>query len=478
MFLVESRLTRIAILVLALFLAGFLVFFGVRMVLASYYSGRGNLAGYRRATALEPSNAYYWFLLGRYWQYNFENPDLDEAILAYRKALSIDQRSADVWLDLAAAYETTGNSSEAGEAFVKAKSVYPLSPDVAWRYGNFLLRQGQVAPAFSEIHRALKIDPLRSADGFSVCFRIQPNAVELLNNIIPATTGGYLSILHALMERRDVDTSLIVWARLVALQQRIVPQDAAELVGSLQQAGRINEATRVWGEAMALAGSQQAAEPPSSVLWDGSFESSVVGFGYAWRYSTSGSRGVQIYRDKKQAHSGQFSMRVTFDGQTDLSFRDICHRAPVQEMWRYDFSAWVRSESLTTNQGLRFGLWAVGVPNKNPVATDEIRGTQAWMQLKASWVAPTGAREAEVCAVRDPSDQQDNKISGSVWIDDVSLVPSASRLASRLLIHQAFPIMETSPPRVTETRLQIERPLGARPNQLRTSFTPSEGTKH
>jgi len=67
---------------------------------AGYFASEQTLIGLNRATRLEPSSAENWFTLGRYWQYNFENLDLDRAVAAYRKSLSIDPTSADTWLDL------------------------------------------------------------------------------------------------------------------------------------------------------------------------------------------------------------------------------------------------------------------------------------------------------------------------------------------------------------------------------------------
>jgi|SRR5579872_1471914 len=418
--------SRVAIVLFALFVTGFLAFFSIRAALASYYSQKGDLNGYERATALEPSNSEYWFLLGRFWQYNFENPDLELAISAYRKALSLNPESADVWADLATAYETANRLSESNDAYLKAKSIYPQSPDIAWRYGNFLLRQGKIPSAFSEIHRAVEIDPLKSAQAFSLLMRVDPNPKDLLDKVIPPTRIGYLAILQSVDEGRDLDAGLLVWERLVPLQPRIRPQEVAELVGHLEQAGRIEDAKHVWNQAITLVGLNSMIDTPGSVLWDGGFESGIAGFGYAWTYSASVVHGVHIYRDSQQPHSGHFSLRLTFDGRADLNFLDVCHRIPVQQGRRYEFSAWVRSDSITTDEGVRFVLWALSVSNKNTVATEDIRGTQPWTLLSTSWLAPPGAREAQACAVRRASVQPDNKIKGSVWIDDVSMVPEPS----------------------------------------------------
>jgi hypothetical protein len=57
--------------------------------------------------------------------------------------------------------------------------VYPLSADVAWSFGNFLLRQGEAEAGFAELHKALELDPKRAAEAFSRAMRMQadPNLV-------------------------------------------------------------------------------------------------------------------------------------------------------------------------------------------------------------------------------------------------------------------------------------------------------------
>src|ERR1700733_15453073 len=123
-----------------LFVAAALGFSSTRNALAAPFAGMETPAGQERAVQLEPGNPETWFLLGRYWQYNIEEPDAKQAVAAYRTALALDPHSAQTWLDLAAAYESEGDVAAARDAFQQAKRVYPISAEVAWRYGNFLLR--------------------------------------------------------------------------------------------------------------------------------------------------------------------------------------------------------------------------------------------------------------------------------------------------------------------------------------------------
>ena len=105
----SSPAARILLVLLASMLAAALSYSGIRNALAMHDAGLNTPEGYERATHLEPDDARSWYLLGRYWQYNLEDPDAQRAIRAYQTALSFDAHSADTWLDLATEYESEGD---------------------------------------------------------------------------------------------------------------------------------------------------------------------------------------------------------------------------------------------------------------------------------------------------------------------------------------------------------------------------------
>ncbi len=68
------------------------------------------------------------------------------------------------------------------------------------------------------------------------------------------------------------------------------------------------------------------------------------------------TRGVQATFDSTEKHSGEHSLRLVFDGSRNVNFSDVCHVLQVQPGTSYRFSAWVRTQGLTTDQGIRFRL--------------------------------------------------------------------------------------------------------------------------
>lgn len=413
---------RACVVAVAVLLTLPLGYFSIRNALATNFAAQQTLSGYQQAVRWEPQNPKNWYLLGHFWQYDFENGDLDRGIKAYGTALSLNPRYPDAWLDLGTAYETQGRIPEARRAFIRAAKAYPSSAEVAWRYGNFLFRQEELADAFAEFHAAVANDPKRAAEAFLQCLRVQPDVLKLLDQIIPPSREGYIDVIRALAINRQLEGALLVWDRLVALKPRIQVRDASDLFGALQQAGRHRQAKRVWDQTTVLAGFGDILEPPGSILWDGSFETGLTGWGYGWTYPAYW-KGIRINQDSQEKHTGSFSLRLDFDAKAYFSFLNVCHRAAIEPAQAYQFSAWIRTDNLTTDEGVRLVLWARDVPDKSTLTTADVRGTQPWKELQYQWTSPPDGNELEVCVLRNASAQEVDKISGTAWIDDVSVVP-------------------------------------------------------
>jgi len=410
------------VLAAAIVLAASLSYFSMRNALAVHYAGLQSAEGYARAVRLEPGDPRNWYLLGRFLQYNLEDPDTPRAIHAYLTALSLNPGSAEIWTDLATAYESEGNLVSARDAFVHAERAYPLSAEVAWRYGNFLLRQGEVEPALAEMRHAVKGDTKRAAEAFSRSLAAGATADVILDRALPPIADAYVDVISDQINDHHTENALKVWDRLAAIHPRLPIQDSFPVVSALRAERRIAEARRVWDQATIFAGLVDLQGPPGSILWDGGFESGIIGGSYSW-VLPEGVRGVQVNFDSREKHSGNRSLLLIFEGESNINFTGLCHSVPVQPSTAYRFSAWIKTKSLTTDQGLRFQLNALGTQNPQSVVTPEVHGTVPWMRVEMPWSSGIDVQEMQVCLVRFMSDQSDNRIQGMAWVDDVALSP-------------------------------------------------------
>ncbi|MGC1254613.1 MAG: hypothetical protein WA867_03600, partial [Candidatus Acidiferrales bacterium] len=208
--------TRLLVLLLALACGISLCYQAARLWLADHRIHSSNLAVIERGAALEPGDAEAWDILGRHRQLDFANPDPVQAVTDYERAVHDDPLSANHWMNLAGAYEAIGDLNGAQHAFDQARAVYPISAEVAWNYGNFLLRQDQDAAAYAEIRHAVQSDPRLLTLAVSRVWRARHDVNVLLDQAVPADVNAYIQALNFFASIRQTDAALSVWRRLIS----------------------------------------------------------------------------------------------------------------------------------------------------------------------------------------------------------------------------------------------------------------------
>src|SRR5215469_2798570 len=280
----SDSVSRGLIVLFSVLLGLWLSFSGIRAAIARNGAEGDTANGLKLAVRLEPENPSYWYFLGRYQQYNLEQPNSALAIESYRKAITLNPLATNAWLDLGMAYELDGKFDQARDAYLGAKKSYPGSAEVSWRYGNFLLRQGQQVQAYTELRRAIEADPGRAAAAFSRAYRSNPNLDEILQQLLPAKQSVYVDVVWEAAGSKQLAVAQTVWTRLMALRSRLPIREVDRLVSELLQAGDLSAARRVWDQGVATMNVPPLLEAPGSVLWDPSFESNLAGYSFSWHF--------------------------------------------------------------------------------------------------------------------------------------------------------------------------------------------------
>lgn len=415
-----NRAGRWLLLLGVLLVPATLTILGGKNALAEHWAQSRNPDDWLRAARLEPGNANHWYRLGRYRQLDFEHSDLVLAISYYRRALAIDPRSAEYWMGLAGAHEASGDPERALHAFEAAKSAYPISAEVEWRYGNFLLRRGQQSAAFAEIRRGVATDHRLATLGISRCWRATRDIQEILDEAMPADGEVYLAMLDFLVGEHEGDAALAVWNRLLALHTSLELRRAFPLLEELIQRERVAEALHVWQQALEAAGVVRPNSAGESLVWDGGFERDFSNGGFGWRQKEVAGAAFEF--DTESHHSGARSLRVSFDGTANLDFAHLTQLVPVEPRHRYRFAAFLRTEGISTDSGIRFAIFDPRRPSVLSHLTADLVGTHAWTPQEFEFIAGPETRLVEIVLRRLPSQKFDNKLKGTVWADDVSLV--------------------------------------------------------
>lgn len=418
----SDSLSRGLLVVAALLVGLWLSFFAIRSAIARYGAEGETARRLKLAVRLEPDNPSYWYLLGRYQQYNLEEPDSTQARHSYQRAIALNPLDTDAWLDLATDSELDGKNEEAREAYLRARKSYPASADVSWRYGNFLLRQGDQAAAYAELRRAIEADPRRAAAAFTRAYRANPDIDQILSQLLPAKQSVYVDVIQEAASAKHLAVAKTVWAKLITLHPHLEIREIDRLVSELLLAGEFTEARRVWDQGVATMNLPPLLQPQDSLVWDPSFESNINGYSFGWHFQPI-TQGVSIDLDTAVKLSGSQSLRLSFDGKHNPNLLAACAISVVQPASTYHFSAWIKTTEITTDQGIGFRLRSAEDYKIPAVDTREVLGTNPWTLVDQTWTAGPATHRVQICVVRDPSDNPDVRISGTAWVDDVNLVP-------------------------------------------------------
>jgi tetratricopeptide (TPR) repeat protein len=409
--------------VVAIAAAVWLCYAGGKHELASHYALSSSPDNWERATHIEPDNPETWYRLARYRQLDFDNTDIPLSISDYQHAMRLNPRSPYYKLDLAGAYEMAGNSAEADNSFRAAQSYYPISSEVSWKYGNFLLRQNRFPEAYAEIHRALLVDPKLLPLAISRVWHSDPDVHLLVDQVLPETPQAYSEALSFLADTQDTTAALEVWRRLIAKDPHTDMKWGVKLTDMLLGQGKYDDASSVWRQAVTMsAGSSPYSG--NSLIYDGGFERDISGGGLGWQQKDE--PGADFDFDTETEHSGSRAARVTFDGTKNLDYHNLFQPVLVSPGARYRFQGFLRTDQITTDSGMRFEIVDPKDPQHLDVLSPNETGTTPWTLEELDFTAGPQTHLVLVRLARRPSERLDNKLNGTVWVDDLMLVPAGT----------------------------------------------------
>jgi tetratricopeptide (TPR) repeat protein len=418
-----TRTQKLGLLFASAAAAALMCFAAGRLWLADARMRSDHLDRMVRGAALVPGNGEAWDRAGHFRQYDLANPDPAGAIADYERAVQDDPLSAHYWMDLASAREETGDIARAREAFKHARAVYPASAEVAWNYGNFLLRQDEYDEGFAQIQQAVRADPALLPLAISRTWRANHDVKVLLDRVLPANTEAYFRALDFFATNRQADAGLAVWQRLLTLGQSFALSRSFPFLDELILDGQAEEARAVWRQALGAAGLPNEERAGNSVIWNGDFARDFLNGGLDWRWTPL--LGVAIDFDAAPpGHPGR-SVRLDFGGGTNVNLDEPVQMVPVEPARTYHFRAYMRTESISTESGMRFAITNASGTAAVMLITENLTGSHPWTAIEGDVTTGSDTHSLRLRLYRPPSRMFESKLSGTAWVADVSLVAAS-----------------------------------------------------
>ncbi|MGA8065876.1 MAG: hypothetical protein WCA47_00995 [Terriglobales bacterium] len=384
----------------------------LRVYLAQRSAVSSQVEGVERAIRLVPDDAEFPHLLGLLL--SATDQDDGRALAQFRQAVALNPNHARYWLDLASVYQVTGDPARQNEAVRSALEAEPGNPEVAAEAAQYFLVDGDSNRAFPLFRQALQQNPEAANSILPLCWRQTQDAGLLLAQVIPETPQLQLAFLRMLAEQKETAAAATVWKHLIAVRHPFPPQLSFFYFDYLLKQHDVPAFDRDWRELAALSPGLQSYLPDENLMVNAGFELPLLNSGFDWRYGPADHVAAGI--DDRIAHSGSRSLSLSYDGGPAYE-AGWAEFVPVLPNADYEFSAWIKSDNVTTSSGPRIAI-VDAFTGANLLLTDDLLDTHPWQEIKGSLRVPDGTNLLAVKIVRAPAN---TRIRGRVWIDDLRL---------------------------------------------------------
>lgn len=389
-----------------------LLFYSVLEIWNNAHSGRAGLCG-------------WWLCPDEFtglpifaWHPEADAHELANQLGQYTRGVQLDPASAYRWADLGERMLAAHDEERARYCFEQAVKEGPRSPAVLYRAANFFFSTGDYRRAMRDLYLILDDSDLYMYQkaAYTMYARMGLPVSELLEGGIPPSVyaaGGYL---HFLMSERQADDAREVWDWM-AKRSLTDPKTTVEYISFLLQNGQALGAAEDWG---ARNWKLEPAYRQTDWVYNGSFERTPSPVALDWHIEEI--KDVRVNRTQSVAKDGQWSLELTFDGRENVDYHHT-YEQTVVGAGRWRLSALIKTQSVSTDQGVSLHVFDVEDRARLDVRTDAVQGTHDWFTVEKEFEISQGTSLVQMEIARIPSEQFDNKIEGRAWVDAVELSP-------------------------------------------------------
>jgi hypothetical protein len=156
-----------------------------------------------------------------------------------------------------------------------------------------------------------------------------------------------------------------------------------------------------------------------NLVFNGGFERPPLDAGFDWRSQPSSYVSVDFA--DASPHEGAHCLRVDFPvGQND-EFEPVYQILPVAPNQAYTLAAYARSRDITSDSGPRLRVTDPACPSCLIASTATTVGTTPWHTVTLKFFAGPQTQAVRVSVWRPRSRVFLMEISGSFWLDTVSI---------------------------------------------------------
>ncbi|MEA3292341.1 MAG: hypothetical protein U9Q71_08610 [Pseudomonadota bacterium] len=321
------------------------------------------------------------------------------------------------WLDLAEVSLKQEKREDAASYVETAAGLWPNRRLLLWEAAMLQIRLGERKKALETLQAYLRSRPSHLQRVAVLAARLEPDPEKMIRAVVPEKPpldreeDYYLEqFLYYAIQQRNLPLADAVWSGLAdetLKNEKIVQNYISFLVKEKER----DRAVSAWERA----GGGKAMES----IVNGGFEEELAQAGFGW--IAKDVKGAKWERDNEIAYGGQYSLRVDFDGKENIAYHHLWQLTPVEPGRRYRLRGQWRGAYITTRSNPYFQVFSVGAEKNSSARSESKRLTWDWQPFELELKIPEDAWFLTVRLRRNQTDALDNLISGTVWLDEISL---------------------------------------------------------
>jgi len=379
----------------------------------------------RKGLALDPGNPELHYRLSQLYSDSLGSSNLTWGVAQARSAIALNPNKFNYWLNLASACESIRDNACVEQALERTLELCPMVPMAWWAAGNQYLRINQPEKASRCFQRLLKLSPEYLTRTLDLTLRAYGDPHMIFERVVGGGTDAPLAIAFAdyMSVNNEFDAAQQAWRRLAGRGATFPFVAVQPYLEQLLRHGQYQNAQTVW---LYLERRGIIATPADNehgnLVFNGGFEESPLGAGFDWRSQPLSYVSVDF--DDHSAYDGARCLRVDFLVSQNDEFEPVYQILPVVPGLTYTLAAYVRTTTITSDSGPRLRIVEPGCSACQTVSTESTTGTTAWHSVSVSFTTGRQTQVVRISVWRPRNRTFPMDISGSFWLDDVSMRPA------------------------------------------------------
>jgi hypothetical protein len=282
--------------------------------------------------------------------------------------------------------------------------------------GNLLLQEGVLEKALPHFTYILANYPNQSGLVYDVLFKAIDDTDFVLERVVPKDPLSINQYLVYLYEIGDKESAKKVWEKRASYGLKNDRKETLRHIEFLISQRDLNGAFQVW---MARLGEEGLSLPSDgNLITNGGFEKKeILGGGFDWKITNV--PGAEVSFDHSMAFEGKSSLKIVFEGKENVDFQHVYQFVALKPNSEYVLKVHMKTKGVTTKSGIKIEISGVGPAFYG--ASESLIGDNGWRELMVAFRAPSQSQGGLVRIRREKTDKFDRFISGTVWLDNVSL---------------------------------------------------------